>query len=469
MRFSILKWKLVRRAGLLAVLWAVPTLCFGANHYVRQGASGNGSDWTNACADFSGSCAIGSLVRGDTYYVAAGTYLSGGANWSRGESGTSVITIKRATATDHGTDTGWNNSFDAPVTWGPRWLFNSGYWTFEGVTGRSVPFSEAQPYGFSMSDNGTSGSALIEINSGSNITISHIQLSGVSCCHGSFTGPYGVHGNGVGPNFVFSHSAVIEAKSDPIHLNGPGSGVIIDHVYIARNEGLLSTNHGQGIWLKDTSNATIRHSFFDDVAGTATIVCGGGGPCTNINIYGNVFYHSRTHPQSSNGNVSGDEVTFLVEGIATCNNLTFHNNTAVGFDSQHSGFYGGSTAGTVSMRNNLWFNINNSDIDLEGSQSHNTFLNIGASDSPSTGTNNFKTTSGSANPFVNMNDRNLRLAISTSALHLNDGLALPAPFNLDPDGNVRGTDGNWDRGAYESSTNVTRPNPPTNLQITTVQ
>src|SRR3954462_14692371 len=29
--------------------------CLGANHYIRQGGTGNGSDWANACNGFSGS------------------------------------------------------------------------------------------------------------------------------------------------------------------------------------------------------------------------------------------------------------------------------------------------------------------------------------------------------------------------------------------------------------------------------
>ena len=65
-----------------------------ANHFVRQGATGNGSDWINACADFTGPCAVASLVRGDTYYVADGSYA--GRTWNRAESGVSVITIKKA-------------------------------------------------------------------------------------------------------------------------------------------------------------------------------------------------------------------------------------------------------------------------------------------------------------------------------------------------------------------------------------
>src|SRR3989338_753419 len=62
----------------IALLITIEPSWAAANHYVRSGAtgSGSGSDWANACADFTGSCAVASLVRGEVYYVATGTYGS---------------------------------------------------------------------------------------------------------------------------------------------------------------------------------------------------------------------------------------------------------------------------------------------------------------------------------------------------------------------------------------------------------
>src|SRR3990172_8979021 len=84
---------------------------WAANRYIRAGAVGNGSgsDWTNACTDFTGSCAVSSLVRGDTYYVGAGTY--GSRTFNTAESGTIVNHNKGATVADHGTDTGWQATY----------------------------------------------------------------------------------------------------------------------------------------------------------------------------------------------------------------------------------------------------------------------------------------------------------------------------------------------------------------------
>ena len=467
MRFVELGSKILRGAGLLVAICIVPALCFGANHYIRQGASGSGSgsDWTNACPSFSGSCAVGSLVRGDTYYVAGGSYSA--PTWNRGASGTSVITIKRATATDHGTDTGWSAAFDGQVNWTNRWAIGTGYWNFDGVTGQSVPLSQAVPYGFRIADNGAGGQGLIEITGGGdNITVGHTDIDGVQCCNGSFTGPYGIHSNDLGVNFRFHHGAVHNTKSDPIHLNSPGSGVIIEYSYIARNEGLLSNNHGQGIWMQGYSDAHIRYNFFEDIVGTAYTFCGSGAgsfPCSNVQWYGNVLYHTRTHPQSSGGNQSGDEATYIWECTDSnpCPGFKIYNNTIVGFDDWNSGTYPGTYGGSAAAMNNLWYNISNSGLDLHITQDYNSFLNVSGGGPSATHNENV---SNAANPFVNIADRDFRLVRSMTA-----GTTLPGPYNQDPDGKPRGADGTWDRGAFEFGGNTVRPNPPANLQITSVQ
>src|SRR6059036_1896844 len=77
-----------------------------ANHYVRSGATGTGTgaDWTNAFTALPAT-----LVRGDTYYIAAGTYS--GYTFNTPVSGTTLITVKAATIADHGTSVGWSDAF----------------------------------------------------------------------------------------------------------------------------------------------------------------------------------------------------------------------------------------------------------------------------------------------------------------------------------------------------------------------
>jgi hypothetical protein len=77
-----------------------------ATYHVRAGATGtaNGADWINAYPMLPTT-----LSRGSTYYVATGTY--GGYTFNTTESGTNVVTVKKATVLDHGSNTGWNDSY----------------------------------------------------------------------------------------------------------------------------------------------------------------------------------------------------------------------------------------------------------------------------------------------------------------------------------------------------------------------
>ena len=129
------------RASVLGglLLLVTPSLAHAANHYVRAAASGtaSGNDWTNAYTDLPAA-----LTRGDTYYVAAGTY--GIHTFGDTASGTTVITIKSPTVTDHGTGTGWSDSFVGQATFvGPAspvavgfaiFYFTTGYYTIDGVS-----------------------------------------------------------------------------------------------------------------------------------------------------------------------------------------------------------------------------------------------------------------------------------------------------------------------------------------------
>lgn len=69
-------------------------------YHVRQGAKGSGTSWNDALGDLPSS-----MSPSDTYYVAAGTYRGGSLAGQ----------IKRATAADHGNNTGWQSAYDGQV------------------------------------------------------------------------------------------------------------------------------------------------------------------------------------------------------------------------------------------------------------------------------------------------------------------------------------------------------------------
>src|SRR3990167_6731493 len=106
-----------------------------ACHVVDDSAAGggNGNDWTTAWQVLPAT-----LVRGDTYYLSDGTYPKYVANTA--VSGVTLITIKKAIASDHCTDTGWNlgtmgsgqatfSSTSAAL--GPL-IVTTPYWVFDG-------------------------------------------------------------------------------------------------------------------------------------------------------------------------------------------------------------------------------------------------------------------------------------------------------------------------------------------------
>lgn len=101
--------------GTLATVWTAS----GATVYVRDGASGNGSSWSNPLGDLPSS-----MNSGDTYYVAEGNYRSGAISG----------TVKRATATDHGSDSGWQNSYDGQAVFNAPLTFGSDSTSFDGAT-----------------------------------------------------------------------------------------------------------------------------------------------------------------------------------------------------------------------------------------------------------------------------------------------------------------------------------------------
>lgn len=106
------------------------------NHYVYSGATGlaTGNDWTNAYTALPAA-----LVRGDTYYIADGNYPA--YTVDDAISGTLVITIKKVTTSDHGTNVGWDSSYGdgraifAYGTQGSAITISTSYVIWDGVTG----------------------------------------------------------------------------------------------------------------------------------------------------------------------------------------------------------------------------------------------------------------------------------------------------------------------------------------------
>ena len=469
--------------------------------YVTPNGSGtkNGSDWNNAYAGLPGS-----LIRGDTYYLAGGSY--GSHTFDDADSGTQMITVKKATASDHGTDTGWSSSYGetqavltAPV------VFYTDYYAINGAsrtdwkTGYGIKVSN-YPNPLHIED--------VELLGVHNITLSFVEIEGSheyrevpNDCGDVTVGPLAdggpFHDDGIDltstSNILVDSSSIHDVGgSNVILLANGNTGFTLQNSYIARDFS-TPTCHENGISAQSgTYNMTIRYNWFEDVQGTADIASPTGGPTNymgNWYIYGNVF------SQSNGGDAGVGLGPIAIFGATATGDIFIYNNTIANFNPM-SGSGGGEywiifgTAGTpvtadrVYIKNNLWWNswdytwdlypINFGNLNAKDVQvSNNAYYGIPTTAVDLRGVTLTLTIQDSdpnkqispGNPFVGWTNSNFRLTAPTQS-----GAALPAPFNIDPDGNVRGADGTWDRGAYEynsGQTGGTQPPSPVNGSCST--
>jgi hypothetical protein len=423
-----------------------------ADHYVRQGATGNGSgsDWTNACSGFSGSCAIGSLVRGDVYYVAEGNY--GTVTLDRAASGSSVITIKKATSANHGTNTGWSDTFgDGQAVFANIYAITD-YWVIDGQTRNESDWANTSAYGIRVT--GEVHANTISYGRGSNnMTFRYMDVGGPPSATYSAGNPdHGFYVGGFGSalsNWTISRSHIHNVNRVPFQLAG-ASNITIEYSWLGPN------------WNKETirgqiraSNIIIRYNVLkngcqngpEHEGCTADIGMwdGGAGAFDGSQIYGNVIWRTVTDWVSDGVIFIGGDGGASAAG-ASANNVLVYNNTIV--SASQSGNqnirFPGSHTGNIA-RNNIWYVTAGG---LTGCSA-----NVCDNNSVYTTSHPFTTTNPANGVFQ------LRDALA--------GVALSGVYGVDLLGVNRGADGIWDRGAFEfGGTPVAPPGAPANLHIT---
>ena len=398
-----------------------PTVCNGNCVYVRAGASGNGSDWNSALPAIPST-----LVRGNTYFVASGAY---GSHSFSPLAGTSYVYIKKATTGDHGTDTGWQSPYGTgqAVFSSSSWVFvvHMAYLSIDGATG-----SITSGYGIKLTTTGTgqgSGATIYSYSVAPDyLLLKHLELEAPqpngNLSNFNLDSHVWPGANGEVISYCYIHGGLVGVLFT-------GSNETIEHSYLQNNGG---QGHSEMIDASNVQNLTIRYNTLENMVapnGTTYIepqVNGGAIP-NGIYIYGNVFKATRTDEQTNNPSVfsstSGEKVL----------NVFIYNNTIYGLHGSSptigmadTGVRGDNANSTVTVRNNLWQDCTyNPSFQSVMVQDHN-ILNTGGVS------------------FVDAPGGDFHLTAPTSA-----GGPLPSPFNLDPDGKVRGSDGNWDIGAHE--------------------
>ena len=400
----------------------IPSIVFGANIYVRDGGSANGSDgrngdWNTANCYDQVTSAEAVAQRGDVIYVADGSYNSVTFNVST--SGTTLITVKKATDSgDHGTETGWVSTYgDGQATINRPLTISSGYWVIDGQERNEDNWFDGTVYGIRVYHNGSNTSALVDLLA-SNVTMQYVYVEAYPTAAVSAGRGYGIdldeNCSPVYSNLTFT-KIYISGGTNSWFLRGSNT-VVIEY---SATSGVKSNgaNHGENINMYYCSqNVIVRYSKFYDSfvgsAGTAIVAETDGGD--GLEFYGNVVWDFET----------GDGAIGF--GAYGSSNNKIYNNTFINSTWGSSGINFGTGTNNVAY-NNIWTDCVN--VYLTGIQSS---------------ANN--DTSFSSGGYTDYDNDDFTLSGATAA-----GTSLSSPYNTDLLGNIRGSDGTWDRGAYEYS------------------
>jgi hypothetical protein len=456
---------------------------------------GSGSSWANRMKNLPTQ-----LVRGDTYYLADGQY--GSYSFDTPNSGGTTITIKKAQSYDYGRGSdgcsndisaGWNASsmgsgqavwdefyggIDTPQP-GYLILDGNGRAAAPGIPGcgsspstrtsasdcgLKIVASQGQDSDFDIGQNNNDGQHRTP-----NWTIRYFEVQGGGDANSGTQSEEEIRCRGACDNFLVDHVYFHDTGSDFFKIPWTTS-FIVQNSYIKQNTS-NAVAHGQ-LWFTEVaaSGVDFHSNVIQDIQGTGIWVCLTGCQASNWNIYNNVIWR----PQGDTRPGVADGIFSCVNAGARCTGFKFIGNSVVNYATDYSGHMAvqctsDSSGISVTWKNNLIYLADPSDaigFNMCGgtlTESNNTYLN----NSPQGGISgtDIVVASGAPNPFVNWTGLNFRLASQTT--NVSGGATLAAPFNVDAAGSPHpGSDGVWDRGAYQfTSGSAPPPTPgvPTNL------
>jgi hypothetical protein len=402
------------------------------NVYIRSGGTGSGTSWSDA----RGS--LPTLARNTTYWCGGGLSL-GNISFTTANSGTSPVVIRKATIADHGTETGWNNSYASGQSTFGQILVQRDYLYVYGGERNETTWNATSSYGFKIDNLYATTDTGVTV--GNNLTVVYCDIgktynespsSGTIATYGV---PVYMAGSTTKTGWSIIRCAIHNGKGT-LFQNADVENMLVERCWIGPGWGKEAIR-GQGIW----NNNVIRWNVFynssqlDPNDGTSGITAeigafsnaGGGGSYNGNYVYGNVFY--------SNVSNSGRNAVIVIgggpgwDGNAGNNNKVW-NNTIVKVPLAATSpmiLLNGGTGNEI--RNTLFYDTVDADV------------------SANTTSNNVDAT---VDPFVNYAALDLRITSGSQARNAGVGVGGGVdPYNKDIAGNTRGSDGTWDVGAYE--------------------
>ena len=434
-------------------LLLLATSAWSATKYVTPNGSGNGASWSTA----GGPSLVSNAAAGDIVYLAGGSYGPGLSVPASGSASAPII-VKRATAADHGSDTGWSASMDAQAVFNSGWSITGKFVTVDGNCWKPPGL----PTKFGIKISHASGAKGIDAGgSPGNLTVRNVDVNGPGI-NSSKAEADGIH---FPSNSTISGASVHDTDALLFAWKGnTGSTIEYSYLYNASSNIVYSGNpqdphpdviYSGGMLYQGTmrwcvvANVTSEGVFFDQEQ-----------PGDNMLFYGNIMWQ---------GDCQTGNTPIQLQNGASFGKVFLYGNTFCDFNKSNCIGPGTSTANGSAVVNNLFINyLPNWDKGVN----NNGFSSTGI------GTNQII---NSASPFVTSGDKTwvkgsgnppatrvttgaptgyspigyeTAFALSSNSWAKGKAVAVPAGYNVD----LNGVAGN-NLGAIQSGGSAPSPTP----------
>jgi len=425
-----------------------------ASWYVKPDSYAEGSntgvDWGNAFYGmpvYSSTFWTESLQPGDTVYVAGGTYTT---IWRINKSGTSEadrITIKRATNTEHGTNTGWNNDTDnaTVVLSGVNIQFYAPTATYTGPS--YVTIDGVVENGIKVDMSGVAGDiVLLSYNNKGRtnyITLKNIEGKGygVGC---EVANCNGIKDTAISTTMDNNHTGLKIQNCTIYNVCGAALYLYNSHNAIIENcvvhdiGGLGGEIHEDFLIVYDSDNGTVRNNIMYDTASLGILF--EIGINEGWQVYNNLFYQTKWEEETISAIKFSNKTGASYRRCKIFNNTLYNYNAGLYIPASTTGDY------QVEAYNNIFYNAPATYLGDNATHDYN-YYDVAQ---PSVGAEAHGIYSG-ADPFVDSSTYNFILDEDSSAA--DNGTNLSTYFTTDLNGTARTVP--WSKGAYEVDAGVT--------------